>query len=189
MESMEHKLLLAISTALSVLASCSKPPESALDKFVKAEFEKNGQDAVVVEKARVDALKDCEVVRIKVKVRDKTLGTYTDDQKYYLKKSESAYEDIIKIFTEQVFNSSPEEKQTIERLGKLLSDRYRETITVNQGLKKAVTFEESTEALFMKLVVAFAYADGTPGRYIETYSFYGGKWNYAGCQLIEKAGR
>lgn len=172
-----------------LLASCSRPTEGALDNIVKADYEKNGQEAVIVEKERVDAIKDCEVVRVKVKVRDRTLGTYADVQRYYLKKGERAYEDIVKIFTEQIFNSPAEEKQTIERLGKLLSDRYRETITIKEGLKKSVAFEETADALFMKLIIAFAYSDKTPGRYIETFVFSNGKWQYGGSQLIEKAGK
>jgi hypothetical protein len=72
------------------------------------------------------------------------------------------------------------EGEILRRLGQRLADRFREPVTVKEGLRYEFSTAREGDLLLGRCLISFRYPSGRSGRYLETFRYVEGRWNSDG---------
>lgn len=72
------------------------------------------------------------------------------------------------------------EADILRRLGQRLADRFREPVTVKEGLRYEFSAAREGDRLVGRCLVFFRYPSGLSGRYLETFRYADGRWTSDG---------
>lgn len=68
------------------------------------------------------------------------------------------------------------EAEVLRRLGQRLADRFREPVTIKEGLRYEFSTAREDDRLVGRCLVFFRYPSGLSGRYLETFHYAEGRW-------------